>query len=181
MVNLKDYCIQIEDSDEKTATRKALEKARLETGLPNSCFDVKIIRRHHVLVEIRIKPVIADKYKDSQEYLDARKREEEQKQAQKQALELQKQESIEQIKSINDIYEYKTVCITDTNSGKLDGKALTNALSTYSKDGWRLVNSIVNESGKESNSVDYGMITDTTDIIKCETYLVFERCIKRWR
>ena len=187
---LLEYKTQSENQVIYLAKKYALETAMKETGLPEECFDVEVIQTPEQQF-LRSTPAIAearvnkDKY---QEYIDKQEKEQEEKKRQeklereiKERNEMLSQQERERILSINDIYEYTTVCITDNGTGRLDSKKLALTLNEKSKNGWRLVNSFVDEVGKVSESAGYGGLSSGTNATMCETHLVFERCIKRWR
>ena len=81
--------------------------------------------------------------------------------------------------SINDLYEYDVVTITDKSTGAMDVVSLQNVLSERGKLGGRLVNSFTNEIGVNSSSISYAGYTSGTNATIDQTILIFERCIRR--
>ena len=79
------------------------------------------------------------------------------------------------LSSLNDLYEYDVVSIVDTKNGNADIGALKETLKSHSEKGWRLVNTVTNELGKNSSTAGGFGTNSTID----ETVLIFERCI--WR
>ena len=80
--------------------------------------------------------------------------------------------------SINDLYEYEVVSVTDDVSGVLDIKRLSTILKMYASEGWRLKTTITNEIGKNTIGVAIGSVGTGTNATIDQTVLIFERRIE---
>lgn len=80
--------------------------------------------------------------------------------------------------SINDLYEYEVVSITDDVTGAIDVKRLSAILKIYAIEGWRLKTTITNEIGKNSVGVAFGSVGSGTNATIDQTILIFERRIE---
>lgn len=80
--------------------------------------------------------------------------------------------------SINDLYEYEVVSVTDDVSGALDVNRLSAILKIYASEGWRLKTTITNEIGKNSVGVAFGSVGSGTNATIDQTVLIFERRIE---
>lgn len=83
----------------------------------------------------------------------------------------------EQIRK-NALYEYKTIVINDLKDGTINEKSIQNALSDYSRDGWRLHSIFSNEVGKTTTSVTVNAFGSSINATIEQTVMIFERCIK---
>lgn len=81
---------------------------------------------------------------------------------------------------INDLYEYKVVTLRDSRSGALDAQMLEKTLQEYSIQGWRIKNIFSNELGHRASSVSMNGIQSGTNATIDMTYIIFERCIRRY-
>lgn len=80
--------------------------------------------------------------------------------------------------SINDLYEYEVVSVTDDVSGAIDVNRLSAILKIYASEGWRLKTTITNEIGKNSVGVAFGSVGSGTNATIDQTVLIFERRIE---
>lgn len=80
--------------------------------------------------------------------------------------------------SINDLYEYEVVSITDDVTGAIDVNRLSAILKIYASEGWRLKTTITNEIGKNSVGVVFGSVGSGTNATIDQTILIFERRIE---
>lgn len=80
--------------------------------------------------------------------------------------------------SINDLYEYEVVSITDDVTGAIDVNRLSAILKIYASEGWRLKTTITNEIGKNSVGVAFGSVGSGTNATIDQTILIFERRIE---
>jgi hypothetical protein len=77
-------------------------------------------------------------------------------------------------KTINDEYEYDTVSIVDDSGGLIDNENIKLQINNYSRNGWRLINVICNETSRS-----YPEKNDTFgESVGHQTILFFERKIK---
>ncbi|MBR2999633.1 MAG: DUF4177 domain-containing protein [Oscillospiraceae bacterium] len=68
-------------------------------------------------------------------------------------------------------YEYKTVSLTDPDSGKIKPSQITEMLNRHASEGWRLVSAFSNELGKNSESKAFVRVNSTI----CQHFFIFER------
>lgn len=118
-----------------------------------------------------------------------RKAKREQQQAEKQAR-IEKAYSerttgveIEDIISVNNLYEYCVEKIYDKSTGGTDERLLEDMLNAYAKNGWRVKNMFTNELGvnRSSTSMSYGGFgtSSGTNATIDEVVIIFERCISK--
>lgn len=77
----------------------------------------------------------------------------------------------------NSRYEYSVETIVDTDSGAVDTVALSNVLTQYASNGWRLKSVFTDEIGKNSNNSGVGGITSGTNATIEQVIMIFERCV----
>ncbi len=75
-------------------------------------------------------------------------------------------------------WEYKTITLTDDNSGAIYASTIESTLNKYALDGWRLKNSYANELGKNSESSGVGGFSTGTNSTMDQHIFILERFIK---
>lgn len=83
----------------------------------------------------------------------------------------------QELKKRNPIYEYATEFVYDSNNGSPSKVEITNLLNDYACRGWHLHSLVVNEIGRDTNSIhDDGNFSGNNATL-CVNILVFERLI----
>lgn len=83
--------------------------------------------------------------------------------------------AIENILSLNDVYEYDLVSITDEPGGRTDIKKLKFEIDSRAAKGWRLAKILSDELGQNGVRIGGIGVNSTVD----QVILIFERRIKK--
>ena len=89
-------------------------------------------------------------------------------------------DEIEKVKQINDMYEYKSVVVNDKLNGETNMTAVNETLTEYAKMGWRLISIFTNEVGKNALHLGVNSLAGGINSTSDQVVMIFERCIYRW-
>ena len=84
-------------------------------------------------------------------------------------------EKNEKIFSLNNLYEYDVVSVSDLQTGESNTGMITSVISQHAREGWRLHSIYTNEIGRTSHSQAFS--ASTVNATVDQTIMVFERII----